>query len=331
MSSANEQTNEVNNASTTTNESEQELNEPTMDPAKIIDVLQNNDEAQNIMEKMFGTLMQSPELSAALTNPELMGMLGGLGKGGDDENGEEGNGDAPDMMSLLSGLGGEDLEGGEVGAGEAPDIKKALHGLGGKNAAPGREQETIQTPDGLEDITSTIQESSAFPHEIERTITELEDTRNKGMELHVKFESDDIRALYDTDSAQYATDSGWDLRFTEDATIPAGALSHKFDFGVSVCCYDKDFEGCALWLLPRSSIVKTPLRLANSMGLIDASYRGTLKAFVDNRNSDEPFTVKKGDRLFQIASPTLAPLTVKAVNELSKTDRGANGFGSTGA
>lgn len=329
MSSANEQTPEVNDTSTTTNETEQEPSEPMMDPAKIVDVLQNNDEAQNIMEKMFGTLMQSPELSAALMNPELMGMLGGLGKNEDGENGDGENGDAPDMMSLLSGLGGQDAEGG------ATDIMQVLSGLGGKDAEQGveqgREPETIHTPDGLEDITSTIQESSAFPHEIERTITELEDTRNKGLELHVKFESDDIRALYDTDSAQYATDSGWDLRFAEDVTIPAGALSHKFDFGVSVCCYDKDFEGCALWLLPRSSIVKTPLRLANSMGLIDASYRGTLKAFVDNRNSDEPFTVKKGDRLFQIASPTLAPLTVKAVKELPKTDRGANGFGSTGA
>lgn len=194
-----------------------------------------------------------------------------------------------------------------------------------------RQNENIPTPDGLNDITSTIQEGDVFPHEIARTITELEDTRCRGTELHVKFASEDIRALYDADRVQYATDSGWDLKFAEDATVPAGALSHEFDFGVSVCCYDKDFEGSALWLLPRSSLVKTPLRLANSVGLIDASYRGTLKAFVDNRNNDEPFSVKKGERLFQLASPSLAPLTVKVVNTLPSTKRGENGFGSTGA
>lgn len=278
--------------------------EPMMDPAKIADILQNTDEAQNIMEKMFGTLMQNPELSEAMMNPEMLGMLGGLaGKDAKD-------GDVHDIMNMLSGMGGS---GGDA------DMTSATN------------NDNIPTPDGMEDITSTIQESSAFPHEIERTITELEDARDKSIELNVKFETDEIRALYDTKNTQYATDSGWDLRFPEDATVPAGALSHKFDFGVSVCCYGKDLEGSALWLLPRSSIVKTPLRLANSVGLIDASYRGTLKAFVDNRNSDEPFIVKKGDRLFQLASPGLAPFTVKVVNALSSTERGANGFGSTGA
>jgi dUTP pyrophosphatase len=51
---------------------------------------------------------------------------------------------------------------------------------------------------------------------------------------------------------------------------------------------------------------------------------------VDNRNNDEPFSVKKGDRLFQLASPSLAPLTVKVVKTLPATERGENGFGSTG-
>lgn len=286
-----------------TNEAEE--TEPMMDPAKIADILQNNEEAQNIMEKMFGALMQNPELSAAMMNPEMMGMLGGLGG----KNGKDGA--APDIMSMLSGMKSD--KGDTTNTGATPD-----------------QEVNIQTPVGLEDITSTIQESSAFPHEIERTITELEDARDKTIELQVKFETEEIKALYDTESVQYATDSGWDLRFPEDVTVPAGALSHPFDFGVSVCCYGRDLEGSALWLLPRSSIVKTPLRLANSVGLIDASYRGTLKAFVDNRNRDEPFIVKKGDRLFQLASPSLAPFSVKVVSALSSTERGANGFGSTG-
>ena len=276
-------------------------NDVGIDPSRIADVLQNSDEAQDIMEKMFGALMQNPEMLNVLGS-SLGGLDGGLGGG------------------LGGGLDGVLGSTGDEDEGADDDTMTAA-----------RQNENIPTPDGLNDITSTIQEGDVFPHEIARTITELEDTRCRGTELHVKFASEDIRALYDADRVQYATDSGWDLKFAEDATVPAGALSHEFDFGVSVCCYETDFESSVLWLLPRSSLVKTPLRLANSVGLIDASYRGTLKAFVDNRNNDEPFSVKKGERLFQLASPSLAPLTVKVVNTLPSTKRGENGFGSTGA
>jgi dUTP pyrophosphatase len=284
-----------------TDDSVQTTNEKDdiIDPARIANVLQNNDDAQDIMEKMFGALMQ---------NPEMLNVLGS--SLGDPEGGLEG---------ILGSIGQHCKDGGKEDGKEDGTIPATV-----------QQNENIPTPDGLNDITSTIQDGDCFPHEITRTITELEDTRCRGTMLHVKFANDDIRALYDEESGQHATDSGWDLKFTEDATVAAGALSHAFDFGVSVCCYDTDFDGCALWLLPRSSLAKTPLRLANSVGLIDASYRGTLKAFVDNRNNDEPFSVKKGDRLFQLASPSLAPLTVKVVKTLPATERGENGFGSTG-
>lgn len=272
------------------NKTESNDEEP-IDPKLISDALNNNDEAKDIMEKMFSSLLTNPELSSALMNPEIAGMLSGLGGLGATLNTEE----------------------------EAEkDTKKLV--------------ESTSTPDGLEDITSSIQESSKFPHEIEKTITELEET-TRNIELRVKFESNDVRALYDTDSGnkQYDTDSGWDLKFKEDITVPAGALSHKIDFGVSVCCYDYNFDERALWLVPRSSIVNTPLRLANSVGLIDSSYRGTLRAYVDNRNIDKPYTLKKGERLFQIAVPSLQPFALKVVNELPNTERGEHGFGSTGA
>lgn len=271
--------------------------EEPIDPKLISDALNNNDEAKDIMEKMFSSLLTNPELSSALMNPDIAGMLGGLGG----------------MGGLSAAMNSDKTD-------EDPADKENEESV-----------ETIPTPEGLEDITSSIQESSNFPHEIEKTITELEETRTRNIELQVKFESDEVKALYDTDTKQYDTDSGWDLKFTEDITVPAGALSHKIDFGVSVCCYDYNFDERALWLLPRSSIVKTPLRLANSMGLIDASYRGTLRAYVDNRNSDEPYTVKKGERLFQIAVPSLQSFTLKVVNELPDSERGENGFGSTGA
>jgi dUTP pyrophosphatase len=82
-------------------------------------------------------------------------------------------------------------------------------------------------------------------------------------------------------------------------------------------------------LFPRSSIVKTPFRMANSIGLIDAAYRGNIKAVVDNKTPGSLPQV--GDRLFQLVVPNLCPIDkVEVVDVLSETTRGAGGFGSTG-
>lgn len=193
-------------------------------------------------------------------------------------------------------------------------------------------EQTDETPNGLEDITSKLDslDDDSLPHSVQQDITDLIRQRANQLTLQVKFGSEDVQQLYATDSnKQYSTDSGWDLKFTEDYTIQAGETK-KIDFGVSISCYDEEYDGTAVWLVPRSSIVKTPLRLANSMGLIDSSYRGTIKAYVDNIKS-ESFSVKKGESLFQLASPSLRPFTVQVVKELTETERGENGFGSTGA
>ena len=86
------------------------------------------------------------------------------------------------------------------------------------------------------------------------------------------------------------------------------------------------------FLYPRSSTgTKTPLRLANSIGIIDAGYRGNYIAAFDNIRP-QAFTVEKGQRLVQICPPNLTyPLRVELVNDLDmQTERGAGGFGSTG-
>ena len=83
------------------------------------------------------------------------------------------------------------------------------------------------------------------------------------------------------------------------------------------------------WLvMPRSSISKTPLRLANSIGLIDAGYRGEIMAAVDNIKSVD-FSVKKGERYFQAVSFDGGAISLEIVTELSVTSRGEGGFGST--
>jgi dUTP pyrophosphatase len=94
--------------------------------------------------------------------------------------------------------------------------------------------------------------------------------------------------------------------------------------------YDILPTGVHYWMPPRSSISKTGLMLCNSIGVIDASYRGELMAFLWN-TTDTPVTVKKGDRLVQIVAPDMGWIKeVKVVDALDATERGEGGFGSTG-
>jgi dUTP pyrophosphatase len=92
-------------------------------------------------------------------------------------------------------------------------------------------------------------------------------------------------------------------------------------------------EPRAFWLAPRSSISKTPFRLANSLGLIDATYRGTIYAAVDCLDADTDLVAYNRQRLVQLTPADLRPwLEIIVVDEMpvANTARGAGGFGSTG-
>ena len=102
----------------------------------------------------------------------------------------------------------------------------------------------------------------------------------------------------------------------------------------------KKSSASGYYLYPRSSIVKTPFRLSNSVGIIDAGYRGEIMAVVDNIDSasnDTSVCLKRYmppmSRMFQICSPTLEPFMIRIVeseDQLGLTERGSCGFGSTG-
>jgi dUTP pyrophosphatase len=125
-------------------------------------------------------------------------------------------------------------------------------------------------------------------------------------------------------------DAGFDLICPENKTVTG--ISNKLAQGVSAAVYDMErniFR--AYWLLPRSSISKTPMRLANSVGLIDSGYRGIVTAVVDALGKEH--AVVAGDRYFQLAGPDLMPFSsIQIVNEIpgGPTQRGTGGFGSTG-
>jgi dUTP pyrophosphatase len=90
---------------------------------------------------------------------------------------------------------------------------------------------------------------------------------------------------------------------------------------------------CGYCVYPRSSISKTPLMLANHIGIIDSGYRGNLIAALRKLPTDHPtYLVEKHTRLLQVCHPTLCPIFVVLVpeSELNSSERGEGGFGSTG-
>jgi dUTP pyrophosphatase len=81
---------------------------------------------------------------------------------------------------------------------------------------------------------------------------------------------------------------------------------------------------------PRSSIWKTGMVLSNSIGTIDEEYRGEVQAVFYHVMKDMP-KYEVGDRIFQITISSALPMEFEIVrDELTTTNRGANGYGSTG-
>lgn len=135
---------------------------------------------------------------------------------------------------------------------------------------------------------------------------------------------------YDASWCPVPENAGVDLITVEDWTSSLGE-THLLDLGVKAMLTRKDTgEPVHYWLLPRSSIYKTGHIMANSVGVIDSSYRGTLKAPVVAITMASGF--KAGARHFQIVAPDMGQIEeVRLVKELPSTARGAGGFGSTGA
>ena len=88
-------------------------------------------------------------------------------------------------------------------------------------------------------------------------------------------------------------------------------------------------KGYMLMLAPRSSMSKTPLVIPNSFGVIDADYRGEIKGIFKNTSDDE-YLIQKGDRLLQGILVPVGALKLLEVDELTETERGSGGIGSTG-
>ena len=120
-------------------------------------------------------------------------------------------------------------------------------------------------------------------------------------------------------------DAGMDVRSVDDVVIPPGrrALVHT---GLVM-----QLPPCAeAQVRPRSGLaLKHGVTVLNAPGTIDAGYRGEVGVILANFG-DSDFEVKKGDRIAQlVVAPVTQPAVVE-VDEVSSSDRGDGGFGSTG-
>ena len=120
-------------------------------------------------------------------------------------------------------------------------------------------------------------------------------------------------------------DAGLDLRATEAISIPAHGHA---TVGTGIACEVP--SGCVGLVFPRSGLAcKSGIALRNCVGVIDSGYRGEIKATLTN-DTDEPFVVESGDRIAQMVVMPYCPCVVERVEELSETERGDGGYGSTG-
>lgn len=166
------------------------------------------------------------------------------------------------------------------------------------------------------------------------------------MSLHVLPDNKEVELFYH-ERKNYDSDSGIDLFVVSDTIFYPGETK-LIDLAIKCKMTNKDNLSIPYYLYPRSSIYKTPLRLANSVGIIDKDYRGNIKAAIqyvptsiflrrffsknDNfRNSynNSKYILKKGDRILQICAPDLQPIKLILTDKLDNTVRNEGGFGST--
>jgi len=149
--------------------------------------------------------------------------------------------------------------------------------------------------------------------------------------LNIFIENDNLRDKYlDTIKQRDTQDAGFDLFCPDTYELFKENKQFKCDTQIVCSMVDSNGNNCSYYLYPRSSISKTNLRLANSVGIIDSGYRGPIIGVFD---IIDDFFVEKYSRLLQICAPNLGQIKINIVSSLDKlglTSRGSGGFGSTG-
>ena len=122
-------------------------------------------------------------------------------------------------------------------------------------------------------------------------------------------------------------DAGMDVVATSIINETLDSITYGTDIALEIP------EGFVGLVFPRSSIRKTHLHLSNSVGVIDSGYRGEIQATfkkIQGISNNALDNYKVGDRIFQLMIIPHPTIQFQEVDELTTTERGEGGFGSTG-
>ena len=118
-------------------------------------------------------------------------------------------------------------------------------------------------------------------------------------------------------------DEGLDLTATAYKVNEKGQYIYTSDLALEIP------DGYVGLLFPRSSICKKDLEMTNSVGVIDSNYRGPIKS-VFNPTCEDPEIYELDERFAQLIIIPYPRIEFEEVEELSETNRGTGGYGSTG-
>ena len=127
-------------------------------------------------------------------------------------------------------------------------------------------------------------------------------------------------------SRAHSGDAGFDLSACEEITIGVGERA-AVGTGIAV----EIPEGHAGLVVPRSGLaLRHGISMVNAPGVIDAGYRGEVRLLLLNTDDESPFTIERGMRVGQLLVVPVADIDVVETDEVTATERGVGGFGSSG-
>jgi len=128
-------------------------------------------------------------------------------------------------------------------------------------------------------------------------------------------------------SRAYPGDAGLDLAACEECELGPGQRA-VVSTGLAVAIP----EGYAGFVLPRSGLARRHgITIVNTPGLIDSGYRGEVQVTLLNTDAAKAFRIEPGMRVAQLVVLAVPEARLVEVDELPATERGAGGFGSSGA
>ena len=206
---------------------------------------------------------------------------------------------------------------------EKEDVENYLKQLEGFEKTIGSDDDEIDLNfvTELNGLLNKLQEDLGTPLVTEQNIINTQPTMTGGGVL-VKVKKLDSNAVIPSYSK--VGDAGMDLTITKEIENTSFSVSYGFGIAMEI---PKGYVGL---VFPRSSVRNQDLILSNCVGVIDSGYRGELQATFKKTQGLDSIKYKVGERGAQIIILPYPTIYMTEVPELSDTERGSGGFGSTG-